>query len=321
MFFEEFILDMMNRELIHRYDDTGEVFYFSPSDFDGLRFDEFTFLGKEEHELSGFVYYYGDKSTDRYIIFDHGVGAGHRAYMKEIERICREGYTVISYDHTGCAKSAGIDIRGFTRSVCDLDYLFKYLLAADEYKDASFTVVGHSWGGFATLCSPALSDKITHIVAIAGFISVKDILSQFMPGPLKLYVPAMLRQEERNTSGYSAMNAKDVLSSSSVKAMIIHSEDDPTVKYKKHFAKLEKALEDRPNTHFVSVTGKGHNPNYTGSAVMHKDAFFAELEDRRRSGYFTDDNAAAKFRAEFDFEKMTEQDEEIFAKILEFLKS
>ena len=321
MIFEKQVVNGYKGMMHTRYDNVSLSFYFSHKDFDGFQREAYAFKSSMGHTLQGYLYYYDQFREDRLIVFDHGLGNGHRAYMKEIEKLCSHGYRVFAYDHTGCMESGGESTNGLAQSLCDLNDCLATIKADKRFTGIDISVVGHSWGGFATLCSPALSDKITHIVAIAGFISVKDILSQFMPGPLKLYVPAMLRQEERNTPGYSAMNAKDVLSSSSVKAMIIHSEDDPTVKYKKHFAKLEKALKDRPNTHFVSVTGKGHNPNYTGSAVMHKDAFFAELEDRRRSGYFTDDDAAAKFRAEFDFEKMTEQDEEIFAKIFEFLKS
>ena len=81
----------------------------------------------------------------------------------------------------------------------------------------------------------ALHDRITHVVAMAGFVDVKSIIGQFLPGPLKLYAKAIVREEEKSTPGYSAFSAKDSLMRSRAKVMIIHSTDDPTVSYKKHF--------------------------------------------------------------------------------------
>jgi pimeloyl-ACP methyl ester carboxylesterase len=321
MLFENKILELYKSGFIKRYDNTGDIFYYSPDDFEGLVFEPFSFAGQEGQTLRGGFYYYGNKDNSRIIVFDHGMGNGRQAYHKEIERICREGYTVASYDHTGTSESDGDDIRGFVRSLSDLDHFMRYLESREELRDATFSVVGHSWGGFSTMNISALHDRITHVVAMAGFVDVKSIVGQFLPGPMKLYAKALIKNEEKSTPGYSTFSAKDSLMRSSAKAMIIHSTDDPVVSYKKHFLPLKKALEGRENTVFVTLEGKGHNPNYTESAVKLKDAFFAVHDEKIKSGELDSAEAKAEFVKGFDWDAMTEQDETVFSQIFEFLKS
>lgn len=155
---------------------------------------------------------------------------------------------------------------------------------------------------------------------MAGFIGVKSIVKQFLRGPLALYVGAIMRYEAEATPGYSEYTAENSLSGSSVKAMIIHSVDDPTVSYKKHFVPLQKALRGNDRVVFVTVSGKSHNPNFTHSAVKLKDEFFALREMKIRAGELSTAEGKAEFLKGFDFAAMTEQDEEVFAKIFEFLK-
>ena len=321
MLFERKIIELYKNGVIKRFDNTGDILYYSPNDFEGLTFEPITFPGQEGHTLRGGFYYYGERDNSRIIVFDHGMGNGRQAYHKEIDRICREGYTVASYDHTGTNESDGDDIRGFVRSLSDLDHFLKYLESREDLRDASISVIGHSWGGFSTMNISALHDRITHVVAMAGFVDVKSIVGQFLPGPLKLYAKAIVREEEKSTPGYSAFSAKDSLMRSRAKVMIIHSTDDPTVSYKKHFLPLKKALAGRENTVFVTLEGKGHNPNYTESAVKLKDEFFAIRDKKLKSGALDSAEAKADFVNSFDWVRMTEQDETVFSQIFEFLKS
>ena len=75
------------------------------------------------------------------------------------------------------------------------------------------------------------------------------------------------------------------------------------------------------NTVFVTLEGKGHNPNYTESAVKLKDEFFAIRDEKLKSGALDSAEAKADFVNSFDWVRMTEQDETVFSQIFEFLKS
>lgn len=319
MLFEKQIVAAYKKNLLVRHDDVGLVHYFSAADFDGLVAEPFSFKGSRGQALCGYVYYYGSISNERLVIFDHGMGAGHRAYMKEIEALARRGFAVLSYDHTGCMRSEGENVGGFAQSLCDLDFCIRAVKADPRLASLSLSVVGHSWGAFSTLNISALHTDITHIVAMSGFVSVRSMLKQFFKGPLGLYIPALYRLECENQPDYAHFDAIESLKISQARALIIHSTDDKTVSFKQHFAKMEKALAARPDTVFLKVEGKGHNPNFTEDAVKIKDAFFADLTKKVKRGYFTDEAKKAEFKASYDFWRMSEQDEALWDKIADFL--
>ena len=321
MLFERKIVEVYKQQLLVRYDDIGIIRYFGASDFPGLRTLPFSFLGAYGQKLRGSFYYYGEMSSERVVIFDHGMGVGHPAYTKEIVELAKAGFTVLSYDHTGCRDSEGENIRGFAQSLSDLDFCIRALKSSREYKNLSISVVGHSWGAFSTLNIAAIHKDITHVVAISGFISVKDMLGQFFGGILKLYIPAIYRLESTGVPDYVNYNAIDSLSESATRAMVIHSEDDDVVSFKKHFSKLKKALEQNENVTFVAVSEKGHNPNFTIDAVKMKNRFFKDCKKKMKEGYFTDDEKKNEFKSRYDFDKMSEQDPDVWEKIIKFLNS
>ena len=319
MLFEKRIVGAYKSIVNRRVDDTGAVRYFNHLDFRGLCASPYEFCAAHGEVLRGAFYYYGDKSFDRIVIFEHGMGGGHLSYMKEIELLCRRGYTVLSYDRTGCMTSDGDSIGGFAESLSNLDSLIKALRASDEYKNTDISVVGHSWGGFSTLNISGIHKDITHVVSLSGFISVRSVLKGFFRGPLRLYIPAIMRLEEERNPDFCNTDATLSLKSSNTKAMIIHSRDDKTVSYKDNLSPLMAALKDRPDTHFITLSDRGHNPNYTKAAVEYKDLFFKELTSFTKSSLFADSNKRAEFKASYDFNRMTEQDTELWEKIFAFL--
>ena len=144
MLFEKQIVNTFRTSFLRRCDDMGTAHYFSAADFSGLQQEAFSFPSSCGHTLQGWFYRYETVIPGRIVVFDHGFGGGHRSYMKEIELLCRHGYLVFAYDHTGCMESGGEDIHGFSQSLRDLDDCLKALKASDRCKDLDFSVMGHS---------------------------------------------------------------------------------------------------------------------------------------------------------------------------------
>ncbi len=320
MIFEKQIIEMFKSNVYVRHDPSGDIFYYTHKDFEGLNAKPFEFLGRDGQKLVGNFYFYSIQRFDRLIIFDHGMGNGHVAYMKEIERLCQAGYTVLTYDHTGCRMSEGESTYGFGRSLSDLDYCIKAIKETEEYKGTPISVIGHSWGAFSTMNIGALHPEITHLVAMSGFISVKQIIGQFFGGLLFLYQKPAYELERQSNPDYVEFDARESLRKTKAKALIIHSSDDKTVSARKHFELLRKELADRPNTHFLLLNGKGHNPNYTTDAVKYKEDFFTELTKARKAGELNTEEKRAEFIKRFDWNRMTAQDEDIWKVILEHLE-
>ena len=321
MIFEKAILNAYKSNICIRQDGSPLLSYFSYADFPGLQRTPFDFEGNNGQKLQGYYYYYSSPRKDRLIIFDHGMGGGHDSYMKEIELIARRGYTVFSYDHTGCKESGGENSVGFAQSLCDLDHAVNALRSEKEYGGAKFTVIGHSWGGFASLNISALHPDIESCVSISGFIGVERMVEQFFSGLLKFYRPSVLRLEREANPIYSLIDARKSLKDSTSRILYIASDDDPVVKTEYHFATLCEALSDKKNVEFLLVSGKKHNPNYTAEAVAELSKMSAAMTEGVKKKSFETPEAAEAFRTSWDWEKITEQDVGLWDKIFDFIES
>jgi dipeptidyl aminopeptidase/acylaminoacyl peptidase len=320
MIFEKKIVGMYQKTLLQRHDYNGILFYFSKDDFPGLECEEYSFEGDKGQKLSAYLYYKGEKSTDRVIMFEHGMGNGHVAYMQEINLLCDAGYTIFTYDHTGTRCSEGEHIGGFAQSLADLDKAVRFVKTVPGYSESSISVIGHSWGGFSTMNIPALYPKITHVVALSGFISPKAIQEQVLTGFLKLYRKAIYKAELEAFPDYAKYDGRVSLANVKTKALIIHSRDDKTCLFDNHFEEMRRALAGHQNVEFLPLDGKGHNPNYTAEAVKLKDEMSAAMKDKTKSGKLGTDEEKAAFQSSWDWKKITEQDMDVWNTILKFLK-
>ena len=321
MIFEKAIVNVYKSNICIRHDGNPCLHYYSVSDFPELRRTPFDFLGDNGQKLQGYFYYYASPRKDKLIVFDHGMGNGHQAYMKEIELIARRGYTVFSYDHTGCMESGGENTVGFAQSLNDLDHAINAIKSVDEYKRAGISVIGHSWGGFAALNISVLHPDIESCVSISGFIGVERMIEQFFSGILKLYRPSILRLERESNPMYSLIDARKSLKNTNSRILYIASDDDPTVKSKYHYDTLYEASVNNPMVKFLLLHNKKHNPKYTESAVSELTKMSAEMVEGMKKKRFASAEDSEKFRNSWDWEKITEQDEYVWEYIFDFLES
>ena len=320
MIFQNKIEEMYRSQMFCRCDDNGVAYYFSADDFDGLNKESFVFTAKAGHNLQGYFYWYENPIENRVVIFEHGMGGGHRSYMREIETLAKKGYLVFAYDHTGCMESGGENTNGFGQSLSDLDCAVKALKNSEKCKDMAISIIGHSWGGFSTLNIPALHPDIKHIVAMSGFISVKDMVNQYFAGVMKPFAKHIYALEAKSNPDTVKFNAVESLKDTKVKALVIHSADDPMVKKECHFDVLKDALGDKENITFWLMDGKAHSPNYTYDAVKYKDAFFATLTEKLKKKELETEQQKAEFVASYDWWAMTTQDMDVWNRIFEFIE-
>ncbi len=319
MIFAKQIEATYRAQMFSRQEIANAIFYFSAKDFDGLHKEPYLFNTAAGNRLQGYFYSYDDPIKDRIVVFDHGMGAGHRAYMKEIEMLARHGYTVFAYDHTGCVESEGESTNGFAQSLADLDACLKALKADSDYSEMKFSVVGHSWGAFSCHNITALHPDLCHVVAISGFVSVESIVFQNFDGILKPFRKTILALEKEANPDYFDYNAAQTLRNTEAKVLILHSADDPLVKKEYHFDVLKEALSEKENIRFLLVNGKGHNPNYTIDAVKYKNTFFDMYTKKMKKHELDDEAAQNAFRKSFDWNRMTAQDKNVWNEIFETL--
>ncbi len=303
--------------LFTRRDENGTIFYFDARDFPGLRKEAHFFTTKRGDRLAGYFYSYENHETDRIVLFEHGMGVGHRAYMREIDMLAKHGYLVYSYDRTGCSESEGEGIRGFLGSVADMDSCISML--KKDFPDKKISVIGHSWGGFSTMCVPLYHPEVSHLVALSGFIALDSIQTQVLPFFLRFSRGKLASLEALENPEYAASAAVKALELTDVPVLIIHSVDDKIVSYKRNLLPLKKALSHKQNIRILTVEDKAHSPNYTVDAVKYKDKFFSDLKKMSKKKKLETREQRASFVASYDWYRMTEQDESVWNEIFNTL--
>ena len=321
MLFEKTIVDGFRKSFLTRCDDTGTAYYFSALDFPGLQSESYAFPSSSGHTLQGYFYRYETVISGRLIIFDHGFGGGHRSYMKEIELLCRHGFLVFSYDHTGCMESGGENARGLSQSLCDLNDCLNVLKSDPRFRELDFSVMGHSWGGFSTLNIAALHPEVSHVVVLSGFRSVEALMGQFFGGLLKPYGQAILAMERQMNPVFADFDAGKTLSDTDAQVLLIYSDKDPLINRKVHFESLKESLSHKSNIRFLLCHSKGHNPNYTQDAVAYLGQFTRALSAGNKKKQFQTQAQKDTFRNSWDWHRMTAQDEAVWDSIFQTLDS
>ncbi|MBR4866518.1 MAG: alpha/beta fold hydrolase [Clostridia bacterium] len=319
MIFEKQILKAYKSIAFTRCDDQGTAYYFSAADFPGLVAEPYPFLSDRGVKLQGYLYHYEKPIPGRIVVFDHGFFGGHRSYMREIEMLCRRGYLVFAYDHTGCMESGGTDPNGMAQSLCDLDDCIKMIKADHRFAGLDISVVGHSWGGFSTMNIAALHPEISHLVVMSGFVSVELLVGSIFKGILKLYKKAVMKLETESNPFYVHFNGVNSLAETAGRVLLIYSADDPMCKKEPHYDALYAGLSDKPNVEFLLVEGKGHNPNYTADAVAYLGEYVAEKNRLAKAKALNTPEEKAAFVKKFDWRRMTEQDEAVWEEIFRAL--
>ena len=319
MLFEKKILARYRAAAFCRYDDAGVAKYFGPEDFPGLKAEPVHFRNKRGDLLAGWFYSYSDPKEGRVVVFDHGLGGGHRSYMKEIVLLAGEGYRVFAYDHAGCMASEGDGVRGMSGSLADLDYAILYLNEEEKIYDARISVIGHSWGGFAALNISRYHPFLSHVIAISGYLSLPRLLETQLPGLLKPYRMPVMELERDTNPGYADSDALSSLAGSGAKILLVYSDNDPLIRKTLHYDPLIQAFGNRENFTFLLEEGKFHNPNYTREAAAYLAEFSGTLAKKAKSGLLKTEKQREEFRSSWDWDRMTVQDPAVWEVIFRHL--
>ena len=315
MIFENKVLGIYKGMAYSRCDDNGTAYYFSAKDFPGLQCEEYEFTATAGHRLQGYVYSYASPNPERLVVFDHGMGGGHLSYMKEIEKLCSRGVTVFAYDHTGCMQSGGENTGGMAQSLCDLSDCLNTIKNDPRFAGMDISVMGHSWGGFAAMNICALHPEVSHIVALAGFVSVERLVESFFGGALRGYRRAVMELERGSNPEFVEYDAARSLAQTKAKVLLCYSEDDPRCSKKAHYDVLHAALSGMENIRLLLVKDRAHNPNYTEAAVKYLGEYVAELTRRTKKKLLQTPEQRAQFVAQWDWDAMTAQNEAVWEEI------
>ena len=299
------------KRFVCRYDKDIAIPYYSYLDFDGLHYEASSFLNSNNVEIHYFYYYYDNYREDKLVIFLHGIGPGHTAYLREIEYLARSGYKVLSLDYQGCGESKGDNLRSLNEPTRDVMDLLDYLKI-----DIPLVLVGHSLGGYTSLNVLLNREGIEKAVVISPFISIESLCLVFTRS--RFVTSHILDYEYHVDPKYYRDSLIEGLQSNSVPVMFIHSTDDPVVPYELS-TKVVESL-NNPAYKFIITENKGHNPNYTLDALNYMNEVFDKYNKLIAKKKIKTEAEKIEYFKDTSIDKMTTQDEEIMGQIIKFIQ-
>ncbi len=293
----------------YHYEKDPYIHLFTKEKFD-LKYKNFKIPFKKKF-LDGYLYYKDIKYKNKLIIFAHGMWSNHESYMQDIAYYALQGYMVFSFDYYGVAKSEGKTIRGFGNSIKSLDYAIRYIKNDAELKDKELYVIGHSWGGFATINIVKYHKDIKKICALSPFVSIPKILDTTLKGIQKMFIPFMVLVDYFKCGKYSFSNGVKSLKNYNGKIMLIQSIDDKMVPYVNAVGYIKKKLNDK-DINYLILNDRGHNPNYTKEAILNMKSYAEQIKGLE--GDILND-----FKMNYNFHSMGELDEKTMKEIMDYL--
>ena len=305
-------MSIYTKNFIHRYDKDGIVPYLSNKDFSGLKKIEKSFINSNNDQIAFFWYSYDHYNKDKVVLFLHGIGPGHTAYLREINELCQKGYRVLTLDYTGCDKSSGESLKSLNEPTKDANELLNYLNLKEEV-----IVVGHSLGGYTTLNLLNLRRNITKAVIMAGFISIKCEVKALTKLP---FFPLSIKNyEKKKCVGYNNLDNLTFLKNTTDKILFIQSVDDQLVPFKSATGFIRETISNS-NLSFIIEESKNHNPNYTVEAVKYMNDTFKDYHLKIKKHILKTFEEKQNYMKEKSAFEMTSQDESVWSKIFEFIK-
>lgn len=304
------IISLYKKEFISRYDKDGLIPYYSYLDFKDIHFVEETFKNTRGNEIHFYRYYYDNCRNDKIVFFCPGIGPGHTAYLSEINEFAKRGFLVYTIDYTGCDKSSGKNLVSIYEPTRDINELLNKINIKGEV-----IIVGHSLGAFSALNLLRIRNDIKTGVIISPFISFSLLLEQVIK--YKFVRNSIIKYENKTNAEYIGDNF-DFLKTTNKNVLFIHSEDDAVVHYD-NSTKIAKEL-NNPNLQFIVKTDRGHNPNYTLEAVIYMRESFGEYNRLVKNKELKTFEEKKAFLQGKSITKMTEQDQEVIDKIVDFIK-
>ena len=293
-----------------RYNKEVGVPYYSHLDFKGLNQDAFSFTNSKGINIRYFYYYYDKPREDKIILFCHGLGPGHVAYLTEIEALAKHGYKVLTLDYTGCNESGGdnmISLNQPTRDVMEL---------LDSLKlEKPVVLVGHSLGGYTALNLMNLRKDMQKAVILSGFLSISSIIPTTIK--IKLIASGILKYERKIEPEYFDLNNIEYLKNTNNDLFFIQSEDDQMVPYDVALKVVESI--DNPHIKTLRMNGRKHNPNYSENAVNYMNDVFGKYYYLLRKKKIKTDEEKIAYFEDVSIAKLTEQDEDVIKQIIDFI--
>ena len=257
-----------------RGDASISIKYPLPSDYKNLNVRKDYFVNNKKARLTVYEYCKKNSKPKALILFCHGVGGGHIYSLPLINYFCENGYMVVAYDQYASGSSEGKRMESMTQGVADVKCAVKYV--EEHYKDLSFYVAGHSWGGFCATQALRYSNRIEKCIDIAGLDSEAAMAKgkPFIRAIAKTFVKLCGATQYGIHSFYSSLG---IMKKTRAKVLYLQGEDDLVVDPKYSGYMYQKKLKNKDNIKVVMLPKKGHAPMVTYKSQLKQSKVMAQF--------------------------------------------
>ena len=299
------------KKFVKRYDKEVGVPYYSHLDFKGLQQEKDAFIDSRGVEVHYFYYYYNNYKEDKVILFCPGIGPGHTAYLAEINQLAKRGYKVLTLDYSGCGESKGDNLGSLNTPTSDVIDLLNHLNL-----NKPIILIGHSLGGFTALNVINIRKDINKAVILSGFLSIPSLVKTIIKS--NFVSSRIFSYEKKAMPQYYNVDNIEFLNHTDDTLLFIQSEDDTMIPYDISLKVVEEI--DNPSIKTIKLKNRNHNPNYTESAVNYMNEVFGEYNKLIKDKKIKTDEDKMKFFKDVSLSKLTEQDEDMFGMITNFVE-
>ncbi|MBQ6431104.1 MAG: alpha/beta fold hydrolase [Oscillospiraceae bacterium] len=244
--------------------ETPEAYRYSEAQFPALTAVTISYTNHSNDRMSGCLYTAEGVEPDGLIVFAHGMGCGHRAYLNVISFFADNGYAVFAYDASGYDSSGGTSTRGVQQAVLDLDAAITVAELMTKDADLPVFLFGHSLGAYAACAVLAEHPEVRAVASLAGFNSTADLLKARYGFAGLLLTPGALLWERLRFGSAAEDSAMKGFAASDARVLIVHSSDDNEVPIECGLDLYASAYESDPRFTLLRLDGKGHGGLFTG---------------------------------------------------------
>ena len=299
----------LNKAMSFRSDGMPQLTYFSGDDY-RVESTPFSFQSKGLN-LYGRRYFMGKGPYKGVLVFFHGFGAGHTAYVQEICHFAKKGYLVYAYDASGSMMSEGFSAGRFSRGFLDQKAFFAFLDKEEMAQGLPRFAAGHSMGGYIAFGAMKPEYNVTKIISISGPISLQKVLEKQEKSLAKF--PSIVGKALRIMGKEDeAVEPLEILRLYKGKLLYVQGELDQVVPKEENYDVLLRLFSEDPKVRLILVQKAFHNPYWSRDA----EAYSKEIAISHHMFSPRFDNSFS-----IDYARLMENDTSLLQRFDEFLET
>ena len=198
------------------------------------------------------------------IVMTHGYNMSCENYMPLAHRFTEAGFRVLMFDGTGVGMSGGEKAYGLPQHILDMKAVLDAVQADPALSRLPLLLFGHSWGGYAACCVPALSHyPLKGILTCAAFrkssSSMIPTIRKRYPLASPVFIAAAEAMERLLFGRVASLTSSEGLKLAGCPARLYHSRDDAVVGFEESFEAMRREQADEDNVVFVAMNGRNHD--------------------------------------------------------------